>query len=334
MERVAVGGSGLTVGVSGLGLLGVEIADRLRRGGCGVCGFDCDPQRRDEWSRRGGTAVDSLTRLADRSLVVLCLPTDREVETVLDELVPPVVAAASGAVGSDATAPDAVAQRGRPVCVIDCTTGDPLAKQRFADRLRTRGVGYVEAAVGGSAQDLAEGRAVLMVGGEPADVRLVEPVLGKLAAQWFDTGNVGNAAKAKLVFNLVLGLHRAVLAEGLTFARRCGLDPHRMLEVLRSGAAYSAVMDAKGPRMLERRFTPVARLSQHHKDVRLILQQARRCGARLPLTELHETLLAIAEQLGCGESDNAAIIAAFELLAEADMQATEPPIVRDPNGDA
>ena len=125
----------------------------------------------------------------------------------------------------------------------------------------------------------------------------------------------GSGARAKLVVNLVLGLNRAALAEGLAFARRCGLDPAAVLNVLRSGGAYSRVMDTKGQRMLDGNFTPDARLAQHWKDVRLILAEARRAGATTPLSELHERLLAELVAQGNGELDNSSVIRAFEAKA-------------------
>ena len=115
----------------------------------------------------------------------------------------------------------------------------------------------------------------------------------------------------KLVVNLVLGLNRAVLAEGLSFARANGLDAEAALAILRAGPAYSGVMDTKGPKMLRGDFTPEARLSQHHKDVRLILESGLRAGIDLPLSRVHDRLLDAAEKQGLGDADNSAIIRAF-----------------------
>ena len=117
-----------------------------------------------------------------------------------------------------------------------------------------------------------------------------EPLFRLFATKWFHVGPWGGGARTKLVVNLVLGLNRAVLAEGLAFARRCGLDLPAVLDTLRSGAAYSRVMDAKGAKMTAGDFTTEARLAQHLKDVRLILETGSRCGAALPLSHLHEQL--------------------------------------------
>ena len=116
----------------------------------------------------------------------------------------------------------------------------------------------------------------------------------------------------KLVVNLVLGLNRAVLAEGLALARSCGLDPSAALEILRAGPAASRVMDVKGAKMLSGDFTPQARLAQHLKDVHLILKMGQDCGARLPLSALHRDLLEGLAAQGYHDADNSAIIRAFD----------------------
>jgi 3-hydroxyisobutyrate dehydrogenase-like beta-hydroxyacid dehydrogenase len=156
---------------------------------------------------------------------------------------------------------------------------------------------------------------VVTAGGTGAAVRKAEPLFRLFAKEWHHVGPAGSGARTKLVVNLVLGLNRAVLAEGLAFARRCGLDPAAVLNVLRSGGAYSRVMDTKGQRMLDGNFTPDARLAQHWKDVRLILAEARRAGATTPLSELHERLLAELVAQGNGELDNSSVIRAFEAKA-------------------
>src|SRR5262249_50882321 len=115
----------------------------------------------------------------------------------------------------------------------------------------------------------------------------------------------------KLVVNLVLGLNRAVLAEGLSLAQACRIDPTRALEVLKATPAYSTVMDTKGTKMIARDFAPQARLAQHLKDVRLIRELARRHAASTPLSDVHEALLQFTVELGYGEADNSAVIEAF-----------------------
>lgn len=115
----------------------------------------------------------------------------------------------------------------------------------------------------------------------------------------------------KLVVNLVLGLHRAVLAEGLSFAKACGVDPAVALDVLQAGPTFSRVMETKGKKMLAGDFEPQARLSQHLKDVRLILAEGSKHEAKTPLSQVHAALLEALEAAGHGQEDNSAILRAF-----------------------
>jgi 2-hydroxy-3-oxopropionate reductase len=134
------------------------------------------------------------------------------------------------------------------------------------------------------------------------------------ASRAFYLGSAGAGARMKLVANLALGLHRAVLAEALTFAAACGVSPTDALAVLKAGAAYSRVMDDKGEKMLHHDFSVEARLSQHLKDVRLILAAARAKNAKTPLSEVHRQLLESLEAAGYGDADNSAIIMAYERM--------------------
>ena len=124
-----------------------------------------------------------------------------------------------------------------------------------------------------------------------------------------------NVADAQDVTNLVLGLNRAALAEGLAFAGALGLEGSATLDVMRHSMAYSRIMDTKGEKMVRRDFAPQAKLAQHLKDVRLMLEAT---DLALPLTGAHRALLEKAVALGCGELDNSAIIRAYEEEAAAD----------------
>ena len=151
-----------------------------------------------------------------------------------------------------------------------------------------------------------------MVGGPEESFDACGDLFQALARQTIHTGPCGSGAQMKLVTNLVLGLNRAVLAEGLSFAKSIGVEPRQALEVLMAGPAFSRVMETKGEKMLTRDFTPQARLTQHHKDVKLILKEAARANIELPLSKLHEVLLARLVAAGDGDLDNSAIIKAFE----------------------
>jgi 3-hydroxyisobutyrate dehydrogenase-like beta-hydroxyacid dehydrogenase len=196
--------------------------------------------------------------------------------------------------------------------IIDTTTGQPQATARLGQQLAGRGVAYLDATIAGSSDEVRRGKAIVMAGGDRAAFAACADCFASFAAQSFHLGACGAGARTKLVVNLVLGLNRAVLAEGLALARRLQLDPATTLEVLKAGAAYSRAMDHKGEKMIHGDFAPQARLTQHLKDVRLILATGEEAGAKLPLGEVHRELLEQLEAAGLGEADNSAIIKAFE----------------------
>jgi len=157
----------------------------------------------------------------------------------------------------------------------------------------------------------------VIVGGDLAAYQACADLWPLFGAKVFHVGESGAASRMKLVTNLVLGLNRAALAEGLVFAEAIGVDGAQALQVLKQSAAYSTVMDIKGGKMLQHDFAPQAKLSQHLKDVRLILDAAKEHNAALCLAELHRELLEAAETAGLGELDNCAIIEAIRLRARS-----------------
>ena len=276
------------IGLIGLGLVGSALADRLLGGGLPVLGWDIDAGRRTALRERGGeVARDVQDVFARCSRVLLSLPSHREVGDV--------VQAAGTALG-------------RGLTIIDTTTGDPASTEQLARTLDQRGITYLDATISGSSAQVREGSVTLMVGGDATSFAACSDIFASIGARTFHTGPAGTGAKMKLVTNLVLGLNRAALAEGLAFAGSAGLDLDLSLAVMRGSAAYSRIMDSKGERMIRGEFTPDARLSQHLKDVRLIVDSGRRAGLPMPLSTAHRAVLEEAESAGYGELDNSAII--------------------------
>jgi 3-hydroxyisobutyrate dehydrogenase-like beta-hydroxyacid dehydrogenase len=279
------------VGLIGVGLVGSALAGRFRLAGLSVVGYDRRPEARQGLAAAGDLVTDSALAVAAAApVVVLSLPDSDSVEAVVRE------------------AERALSGR----TVVDTTTGDPDRTAALGARLKGIGVDYLDATIVGSSRLVREGQAVVVAGGEPGVFRGCAGLLDTFAAHEFHVGPWGSGARMKLVVNLVLGLHRAVLAEGLAFARASGFDLALTLDVLKSGAAYSRVMDAKGRKMIDGDFAPEARLGQHHKDVRLILEAATRAGVELPLSRLHDQLLGEVAARGLGGLDNSAIIRAFD----------------------
>jgi 3-hydroxyisobutyrate dehydrogenase-like beta-hydroxyacid dehydrogenase len=280
------------IGLVGLGLMGSAMAERVLARGFAVLGYDIDPACLAGLVSRGGRAGASAAQLAASCRrIILSLPNSDAVQTVLEQLEPQL----------------------RPGQVImDTTTGCPEVAVAAGHRLAGHRVAYVEGTISGNSSQVRRGEVLVIASGTAEGISQCDDLFACFASKVHHVGDWGSASKLKLVSNLVLGLNRAVLAEGLAFAGKLGLNPEQTLAVLRDSMGYSRVMDTKGEKMIAGDFEPQARLSQHLKDVRLTLETAAGAGQRLPLTETHRSLLERAEQLGLGALDNSAIIRVFE----------------------
>ncbi len=187
----------------------------------------------------------------------------------------------------------------------------PPQTERLGRTLAQRQVDYLDATIAGSSAAVRAGEAVVMAGGDPQVFQGCQDLFAAFTTRAFYVGGWGAGTRMKLVVNLVLGLNRAALAEGLALAERLELETETALEILKAGIAYSRTMDTKGQKMLDREFEPQARLAQHLKDVVQILATGASAGARLPLSEVHRALLEEALAAGLGDADNSAIVEVF-----------------------
>jgi 3-hydroxyisobutyrate dehydrogenase-like beta-hydroxyacid dehydrogenase len=275
------------VGIVGVGLMGEVYARRLTAAGFAVVGFDVDAARNGRLAAIGARA-GSLAEIArDCDPIVLAVFSTDQVEDVVEHALLP---AASGKI------------------VLATSTCDPdriaALNARVADRLR-----FLETPVSGASEQVRAGDGVGLIGGDETIAADAAPVLDALFPRRFHIGKVGDGGRAKLAVNLILGLNRLALAEGLVFAARLGLDPASFLDVARGSAAASQVMDTKGRKMIDGDFAPEGYARQHLKDVHLMLDQARKAGQTLPLLEVHADVLEACMRHGEGDCDNSVVIA-------------------------
>ena len=150
------------------------------------------------------------------------------------------------------------------------------------------------------------------MGGSEELIHQLEPLLEVITPNRQYIGQAGDAGKAKLSINLVLGLHRAAMAEGLCFGSRLGLDPEKLLATLQKSAAASSVMQIKGPLMVKRSYNnPQSRVDQSLKDFGLIHELSEKMQQHLPLTEIYIQLLESQKKIGKEHLDNAIIFEAI-----------------------
>src|SRR5262245_21301499 len=282
-------GTWVPVGLIGIGLMGQAFATRLLSDDIPVLGYDIDPAKRAWLKARGGEAASSIEDVAARANpILLAVFSTNQVEEVVERHL--------------------LAAPTRPI-VLCTSTCDPDAVARLGERCAAQELPFLEVPVSGTSEQVRRGDGVALIGGDADLITIVAPVLDALFSARHHIGRVGDGGRAKLAVNLILGLNRLALAEGLVFAERLGLDPKAFLKVAQGSAAYSQVMETKGPKMVAEEFSPEGRVRQTLKDVHLMLEQARQHGQRLPLLEVHEDILSACVRQGEAELDNSRVIA-------------------------
>lgn len=284
------------IGIVGLGLMGRAFAQRLQGAGHAVLGYDVSAQKAAEFGvAQTCASVQALARQCE--VLILAVFDTQQVEAVI-------------------FGPQGIARgdTDQPFPQVICTsTCDPDQIGAIAKRCQAAGISFLELPFSGTSLQVARGDGVGLMGGDPALCEALSGVLDVLCLQRHHIGDCGDANRAKLAVNLVLGLHRACLAEGLNFGQRIGLDPAKLLHILQNSAAASSVMKIKGPLMVQRKYDqPQSRVDQSLKDFALIQAQGDKAGQPLPLADVYVKLLQSCSARGESHLDNAVI---FEAIA-------------------
>ena len=282
------------VGIVGLGLIGIALARRLLGAGIEVHGYDIAAARNALLGELGGAPAASLGEIGARcDVILIAVLTTDQLEAVVE--------------GDTAAAGGPMRLEARHV-VVGVSTCDPERIVALARRLSARGVRYVEFPISGNSDQIALGNGIGLAGGATADVAAVAPVLDAVCKRRHHLGTVGAAGRAKLAVNLVGGLNRAVLAEGLAFAESMEIDLPSFLAVLKDSAAYMRAMDTRGEKMIRGDFAPHGKVYQSRKDFTLMHEAAARSGQRLPLAGIYLDLIQSCIDHGEADLDTAALI--------------------------
>lgn len=278
------------IGIVGLGLVGQALWRRLAGQGFAGLGSDVREAARAPFAQFGGRFVATAAEVAQGAeRVLVSVFEDAQLLEVVRALL---------------DAPGRVTHT-----IFSITTALPATLQKIAADCASAGVDLIEAPLSGSSAKIAGGEGVMFVGGDDAGVGRHTDLLAAITPHRRRIGTAGTASAAKLATNLVLGLNRAAVAEGMALAESLGIDRQLYLDLLLGSAATSRAAAEKGPMMVADSYLPpVATVTQHAKDVRLMLELGRQTGQALPMTELHRDILQRAIDRGDAELDNAAVI--------------------------
>jgi len=284
-----------TIGLVGIGLVGTALSKNLIQSGYDVCGFDIDSSRLTNFERIGGISASNPKDVGNRTdIVMLSLMTSDIVKEVIWEGENPIL-------DSDSV----------PTYIIDTTTGDMEKTIQIAEKCAENGIQYLDATISGSSSAIENRKGVFMVGGNREAYEETVPVFNAICNDHIYVGLSGMGSKSKLAVNLVMGLNRVALAEGLIFAEKIGLDPNITKKIFLETFAHSKIMDLKIDRMIQEDFLPGGMLKQHLKDVKLMLTYASKLDQELPISKVHEKILEMGIEAGDGELDNSSLIKEF-----------------------
>jgi 3-hydroxyisobutyrate dehydrogenase-like beta-hydroxyacid dehydrogenase len=280
-----------TIGVVGVGLLGSAVAGRLRETGHAVFGHDVEPAGLERLAALGGVPAGSAAEVARKADAVCTL-------------LPSLASVESAILGADGIV--AGARPGQTI--FQMSTISPALTERLARETAARGLVFLDCPISGTSGMVARGHGTIFVGGDRDAGERWRPVLESILPVVVHVGAAGQAMLLKLVANLLVALNSASVAEALTLATRGGLDPQMVLDVLRTGAATSRMLDVRGPMMVRGEFPAQMKLDLFMKDLHLIQEAAASVGAPLPLTDVAERLYAAARAAGHGGEDLAVVI--------------------------
>jgi 2-hydroxy-3-oxopropionate reductase len=287
------------VAVVGVGLMGSSLAKHLLGAGYSVTVHDADPAKVESLVALGALKAASPDKIAASvDAVMFSLPNSHVVNEVACRSLNLLETGRAGLI------------------VIDCSTADPDLSRELAEKLAGRGMEFLDATVSGTSEMFAVKDAIFMVGGKESVFGQCRPLFAAAARESYHIGPNGAGGVAKLVINMVLTLNRFALAEGLTLAKKSGLDQMQILKVLKDSAAYSKAMDQKGERMIRRQFKPPAsEMSTSYKDARLMLALGAQFDCPLPMMSLATQVFASEAAKGHADRDPATIIEFYNDIA-------------------
>ena len=288
-----------TLGIIGLGNAGSALANALS-GRIPLIGYDASPARRDAVAKLDLTWVGSAAEVAAKS------------ETVLLSLPKPDI--------SRAVVAEILGGETRPATVIETSTITPRTARELGEACAAAGVAFVDAAIGGGVQSMAEGKVTFLVGGDAAAFARAKPVLDLLAAAIHHLGPVGAGSGAKIVNNGVMHALMVVLIEAAAMGKKLGIETPKLVEILgRPDGIRRPLEHRVKERMIPGNYNGGMSVMNARKDSALALETAQDYGVPLFATLAAHTPYEIAQQKGMGDLDYASLAKLWEEWCDLDF---------------
>lgn len=276
----------------GLGVMGFPMAGHLAKAGHAVTVYNRSPAKAQAWAAEfgGQSAATPREAAAGAEIVFCCVGNDDDLRSVV--------------LGDDG----AFAGMAKGAVFVDHTTASADVARELAALAAERGLQFIDAPVSGGQAGAQNGALTVMCGGDAATFDTIKPAAGAFSRAITLLGASGSGQLAKMVNQICIAGVVQGLSEAVAFGQRAGLDMEAVLGVISKGAAQSWQMENRGKTMIEGKFDFGFAVDWMRKDLGLVLGEANRNGARLPMTALVDQFYADVQQAGGARWDTSSLI--------------------------
>jgi 2-hydroxy-3-oxopropionate reductase len=291
------------IGFIGLGIMGKPMSKNLLKAGYELVVYNRSKAKVDEVVAAGAQAAATPKEVAARTeIIITMLPNSPEVKQVVLGENGIIEGAKSGAV------------------VVDMSSIAPLVSREIASKLAAKGIEMLDAPVSGGEPKAIDGTLSVMVGGKKEVFERCFPVMKAMAGSVVLTGEIGAGNVTKLANQVIVALNLAAMSEALVLATKAGVSPELVYQAIRGGLAGSAVLEAKAPLVMDRKFNPGFRINLHIKDLQNVLDTSHEIGVPLPLTAAVMEIMQALKVDGKGDNDHGGLIQYYEKEAHIEVK--------------
>src|SRR5512138_838365 len=288
----------LKVGYIGLGLMGKSIAHNILKAGFPLVVHNRSRAAMDELVAEGATAADSPQEVAAQVDVVFTnLPDTPDVEKVV--------------LGENGV----LAGAHPGLIYVDNSTIKPAAARKNAEKLKAKDVLALDAPVSGGDIGAKNGTLTIMVGGDVSALEKIMPVFLAMGKTVTHVGEAGAGQVAKAANQIMVAAQMVAMGELLVFSKKAGVDPRKVVEAIKAGAAQCWTLDVKPPRLFAGNRNPGFKAHMMLKDLKIIMETAHEYDIPVPAATENTELFQQMIDMGMGELDNSAVLGVIEHLA-------------------
>jgi len=292
----------MKVGFIGLGTMGFPMAINLLKAGFEVQVFNRSQGAVEKAVANGAVAAGSPKELAEKvDLVLTCLPMPEDVAKVY-------------------FAEEGILAGAKPgTILIDHSTVGPEQNRQIYQEAKSLGAHFLDAPISGGPMGAEAATLTIMVGGDKQVFADALPIFQVLGREILHMGDSGSGSIAKLINNLLVGVHTAALSEAFVLGEKAGLDSRQLAEVIKNSTGHSRMIERVLPLIQNRDFVQRFSIDLLYKDMRLATELGEKVLVPLQLTKLAEKMIGEAAELGFGREDIAAIIKPIEMKADIEV---------------